>query len=282
MALDKSKLGWIVLGVVLIGLVVGLFVILRSPSDTPTKRPIWDNGEEHQQNKKIMELQDQLEQEKRQRWELGKLALQQSDEIIRPLIRALSSRPEIAKWLINENLIIRFVSAVDRISRGESPREHLLFMAPETRFSVRQKGEHIVVDPAAYRRYDTLAEVFVSLDTTGCVELYRQLEPLFREAYRQLGYPQGDFRAALEKSIIHLLQTPVVKGDVYLQERVVSYEYTDPMLEGLSAAQKHLLRLGPENVQRIQGKLREMALAFGMQEKELPAARPYMTTSPNV
>lgn len=282
MALDKSKLGWIVLGVVLIGLVVGLFIILRSPSDTPTKRPIWDNGEEHQQNKKIMELQDQLEQEKRQRWELGKLALQQSDEIIRPLIKELSSRPEIVKWLINENLIIRFVSVVDRISRGDSPREHVLFMAPESRFSVRQKDGHYVVDPASYRRYDPLVEVFASLDTAGCVELYTQLAPLFREAYRQLGYPEGNFEDALRKSIIHLLQTPLVRGDLYLQERVVSYEYTDPMLEGLSAAQKHLLRMGPDNVQRIHNKLREMALAFGMKEETLPASRPYLTTSPNV
>jgi hypothetical protein len=281
MSLDKSKLGWIALGVVLIGVVIVLFIVLRSPGDT-SKRPIWNNEEEHQQNKKIMELQDQLDQEKRQRWELGKLALQSSDEIIRPLVQALSSRPEIAKWLINENLIIRFVSAVDRISRGESPREHVMFMAPENRFQVRQKGDDLVVDPASYRRYEPLTEVFVSLDTEGSIELYRQLQPLFREAYRQLGYPEGNFEEALKKSIVHLLQTPIVKGDIYLSERVVSYQYTDPMLEGLSSAQKHLLRMGPKNVQRIQSKLREMSTAFGIPEKDLPAPRTYMTTSPNV
>jgi len=40
---------------------------------------------------------------------------------------------------------------------------------------------------------------------------------------------------------------------------VVSYVYVDPDLEKMSDAQKHLLRMGPENIQIIQDKLRDFA-----------------------
>lgn len=41
------------------------------------------------------------------------------------------------------------------------------------------------------------------------------------------------------------------------------YEYPDEEIEGLSPAQRHLLRMGPRNVQRIQEKLREIQRALG-------------------
>jgi hypothetical protein len=42
------------------------------------------------------------------------------------------------------------------------------------------------------------------------------------------------------------------------------YVYTAPELEGLSRAQKHLLRMGPGNVRVIQAKLRELRTALGL------------------
>jgi hypothetical protein len=44
----------------------------------------------------------------------------------------------------------------------------------------------------------------------------------------------------------------------------------DPELESLSQAQKHLLRMGPENILRIQSKLRELAKALGIASSKLP------------
>ena len=40
---------------------------------------------------------------------------------------------------------------------------------------------------------------------------------------------------------------------------VVMFEYADPQLESLSAVQKQLLRMGPDNSRAIQAKLGEMA-----------------------
>lgn len=44
----------------------------------------------------------------------------------------------------------------------------------------------------------------------------------------------------------------------------------------MSQAQKHLFRMGPENVQVIQAKLRALALACGIPEYRLPKPRIYV------
>ena len=44
----------------------------------------------------------------------------------------------------------------------------------------------------------------------------------------------------------------------------------DTELEGLSQAQKHLLRMGPENILRINSKLRELAQALDIPSRKLP------------
>ena len=46
------------------------------------------------------------------------------------------------------------------------------------------------------------------------------------------------------------------------------YEYPDEELEGLSLAQRHLLRMGPRNALRIQEKLREIQSGLGLAEDD--------------
>ena len=90
------------------------------------------------------------------------------------------------------------------------------------------------------------------------------------EAYRELGYPEGDVDAAVQRAIVHLLQTPEIAPDAPIEPSALQYKYSDPRIEGLSAAQKQLLRMGPENVRRIKAKLREIAVALGIPQERLP------------
>jgi len=50
----------------------------------------------------------------------------------------------------------------------------------------------------------------------------------------------------------------------------IVYAFADPRLESMSAAQKNFLRMGPENVQTIQTKLREIAEYRGIPPETLP------------
>jgi hypothetical protein len=57
----------------------------------------------------------------------------------------------------------------------------------------------------------------------------------------------------------HLLATPLPTGEPELSRGVESYLLRDQRLESLSPAQKHLLRMGPDNAAVILDKLREIA-----------------------
>ena len=201
--------------------------------------------------------------------------LDKSDELVRQLAAELSAHPRLGVWLGSEQLIRRFVAAVDNIANGLSPRPHISFFMPDAEYMTIKRGDLLVADPDGYNRYNPVVDVFVSLDSKKCVSLFRGFKSLLQEAYRDLGYPDEDFEGTLLKAILELLRAPVVDGTIVVEKTVISYKMLDPKLENLSEAQKHLLRMGPENVEAIQKKLREMALALGAPETRLPQARYY-------
>jgi hypothetical protein len=205
--------------------------------------------------------------------------LDKSDDLVRQLSKEISSHPRIAQWLQSKDLIRRFVAAVDNIANGLSPRAHIDFFDPPGEFVAMKRGSSYVADPNGYSRYHTVADVFVSLDIKQCVSLFRALKPLCQEAYRDLGYPDQDFEQTLLRAIVELLETPVVEGDIVLEKAVLNYVMLDPELESLSDAQKHLLRMGPENVGAIQVKMREIAIGLGFAESGLPRTRTYTPAS---
>ena len=194
--------------------------------------------------------------------------LAESDGVLRELARGLSPHPAWSRWLSGQGLIERFVAVVDNVAEGVSPRPHLLFLAPDARFQVVTRNGRQYIDPKSYERYDAVADVIASLDPSAAVGLYRQLQPLCEDAYRELGHPPGRFDDVLAKAIQTLLATPVVDGEIELTPRVVTYAFADPRLEVLSPAQRHFLRMGPRNVRLIQGELRTLAKALAMPEDE--------------
>ncbi len=191
--------------------------------------------------------------------------LDASDRFVAAAVRRLSSRPELARYLATEGLLRRFAAAVDAVSRGESPRPNLPELIAGGGYRTSVAGGARFPDPESHRRYDMLTEVFVSIDTAGAARLYRRLRPLLDEAYRDLGYPEGDFDATLGAAIDHLLAAPVPPpAPELVPAGVLGYAYADPRLEGLTAAQKHLLRTGPRNQRRIQAKLLDLRGALGI------------------
>jgi len=90
------------------------------------------------------------------------------------------------------------------------------------------------------------------------VSLYRRAAPLFEEAFKDLGYPDKKFADVLHRAIDMLLAVPVIEKDIMLEEKVTTYMFADPRLEKLNPAKKHLLRMGPGNIKKIQAKLREI------------------------
>lgn len=190
--------------------------------------------------------------------EVIEVELDKSDELVSKLAAELSSRPELAKWLVTKDIIRKFVAAVDNIAHGLSPRKNIDFFDPGGKFYPLEKEGIYYLDPDGFKRYSPVANVFQSLDSKGCIKLYRQFKPAVQEAYEDLGYPDKDFTETLFQAIAELLRVPIVDEDVILEKKVLSYVMVDPDLENLSEAKKHLFRMGPYNIRKIQTKLKEL------------------------
>jgi hypothetical protein len=187
---------------------------------------------------------------------------------VRQLVSNLSSHPRVAAWLATDGLIRNFTVVVENISNGQTPAGHLRVLRPAGPFRVSTRGGGLVIDPATYSRYDSLAGAVDSIDAAGAAQIYSTLKPRIQEAYADLGYQQP-FDGALSRAITSLLQAPVLDGNVQIQpEGAADYRFADQRVEGLSAAQKQLVRMGPANTRVIQAKLRDIAAAIG-----LPAGR---------
>lgn len=189
-------------------------------------------------------------------------SLDESDELVARLALGLSSHPQLERWLGVGSIVRRVVVAVDNIAEGVSPRNHLAFLAPQSGFTVIESPNGPVQSPESMARYDLPAEVFASIDTGAVARLYGRLKPLFIEAWRDLGHPDGQFDRRLLAAIDRLLATPTPAEAPLLVAKVSSYEYADPNLESLSAAQKHLLRMGPSNAEKVKAGLRELRSAL--------------------
>ena len=76
--------------------------------------------------------------------------------------------------------------------------------------------------------------------------------------------------ATLERAIVKLLSTPVLRDPVRVEPKGIGYGFEDPRIEALTPAQKHLLRFGPGNGQMVRHALRSIAAALGIPKERLP------------
>lgn len=196
--------------------------------------------------------------------------LDETDALVRQMVEKLSLHPAVAAWLTTDGLLLNFVVVTSRIANGVTPVAELKAVGPVPRFRPRRAGDDLFVDPSSYRRYDRYAAAVSSLDAGGTARLYTTLKPRINEAYERVAPGGGDFDRVLERAIIEMLEVPVVEGEVELVPHGTVYGFADERLQALSASQKQLLRMGPQNVRTVQAKLREVASALGIPASRLP------------
>lgn len=206
--------------------------------------------------------------------------LDESDPWLRERLRELLPGETLREeWLAAEGLVRRGVAAVANVAEGLSPRKHLRFLAPSEPFRVLERDGSTFVDPRSFDRYDPLVRAFLAVPPEAAAGLYDTVAPWVESAWRDLGHPEAPFRDALAAAAREIVTTPRVQGRAELAFHVNRYVYVDPALEDLSPAQKQLLRLGPENLRRVQARVRELASALGIPASSLPAT-PALRTGP--
>lgn len=180
-------------------------------------------------------------------------ALDASDAAVLAALGALAGEGLTA--LLNpEHVIQRIVATIDSLPNAKIASDALPVRGASGTFAATRDA----IDTKNYARYDTYAAIAKSMDAQKVVAWYVHYYPLFQQAYRELGYPDGYFNDRLVVVIDHLLATPDLPQPPALTQSKVMYEYADPALESRSAGQKLLLRSGPENEAAIKVKLREI------------------------
>ena len=182
----------------------------------------------------------------------------------------------VNQFVAQEAVISRFVATVDALDGRQVPAVIQAVQGPGGEFQATadeqpesvildEVGDPIpqyVLDPVNYQRYTPYVQMVEDVDPVQAVAIYRRNQPLFDEAFDQLGYAEGDFEQRLRAIIDELLATPDVSGPVRLIKPEAFYLFADEELEALSAGQKVLLRMGPENAARIKAKLAEIKAAL--------------------
>jgi hypothetical protein len=182
-------------------------------------------------------------------------ALAASDDSFVAALAASFGRGDLGRWLVRQDLIRRIVVTVDNLPRKTVPQRMSPVKPVEGAFAVELAGGSPVVAAANARRYEPLLRALDASDAAQLVAVYVQWYPRFQEAYRELGYPNGHFNDRLVEAIDTLLATPATVGPPAVVQPKVLWEYADPRLEALPAGQKVLLRMGPENADRVKARL---------------------------
>ena len=184
-----------------------------------------------------------------------------SDALIRDGVLGMTRNEDINAWLGVDNLLRKAVTFVDNVAQGEVAKEPVRVMAPSGKFQVTPIDDKTwYLNTESYGRYDLFGDIVESIDAQRAAELYMLVRSLFQDAYDDLGYGEALFDDRLFQAIGRLLETPIIEQPIRLVRPGVFYEYEDPRLESLSAAQKQMLRMGPDNTRRLKAKLSDIAL----------------------
>lgn len=188
-------------------------------------------------------------------------ALDQSDDAARARIAELVGEPSLVELLNLQTFVRRVVATVDNLPRRKlAPR--LMPVKPASGQLLTSKDENLVMSDKNFARYSPYVRLLDAVDTGKLVAFYTEFYPLFQKAYEELGYPGAYFNDRLVAVIDDLLAAPQVDGPMRLVRPKVYYLFKDPELEALSAGQKILVRIGPENAAKAKAKLHEIRSAL--------------------
>lgn len=182
--------------------------------------------------------------------------LNNSDSYVREELATMDGTSSLLMYLVSDELVRKFVVMIENISRGEFPERNLPMLYPQERMTVTELGsEFYLMDEQSYQRFNALVTSLTNISTESAVDFYQQLQPLFREAYAELGLRNSEFNDVLMLAIDNVLNARMAPQPQQLIRPNLNYLYANPEIENYSDVEKLLLRLGPENTERLQRRL---------------------------
>lgn len=193
-------------------------------------------------------------------------SLDQSDAFTLNIINQLTPSMNNESLFVKEDMIRNFVVFIENLSQGELLHKFSPVISPINKFSVLKENEQIYLDPRSYHRFDNYVNFFYNLDVNTSLAQYHVLSPLFEQVYEEVGYPASTFDESLSNAIDALIAAPTITQPIKLILPSVMYKFADPELEALPAAQKLMIRMGPENSLKLKTKLQQIKAALTEQQ----------------
>jgi hypothetical protein len=184
--------------------------------------------------------------------------LDESDSAVKNAFVEMASSPLVAKYLVDESLLQKFVINVNSIANQTMSPNHNLISAPESEFRVYKQADRQWIDADSFKRYNTYVDALESLKTEDLLKLMDTYRPTLESKFAEISPPGTTFDETLLQAIDELLDTPIVPLPIEVYSDSVMYKFKDEQLESLSGPQKQLLRTGPENTRRIKDILHEL------------------------
>ena len=172
--------------------------------------------------------------------------LNESDAFVHQFIQ--QENPSLLQWLSPKDLIRRFVININAIAKGNTPTNFPLVsykIAPFKAIKNNSSGK-LTSDPSNDVRVNPLVLALTSIPTDQLIGFYQHYQPLFEEAYQELGQADS-FETALIQALDNIIQNPTLPKTAELAQHSVSFQYKSSPLEKASSLDKALWRLGRQN-----------------------------------
>lgn len=199
-----------------------------------------------------------------------------SDPLVLEALAGLVGQAAVDQFVIPQNIISRVVATVDALGGRRVPESLMPVQPLAGAFEANVDFDpevplynplgdalpQYLVDPVSYARYVPYVDLLDSVSMAALAAIYQQQQPLFQQAYVELGYPDGVFNQRLLEVIDLMLAAPEVPESVRLLKPEAYYLFADPELEALSAGARLMIRMGSDNAGRVKARLRELKTAL--------------------
>ena len=171
---------------------------------------------------------------------------------------ALETGTRLLSLLVPDDVIRKFVVFVENVADGNLPQlEYPVKRLPQS-MAVRELDENLFeMQTVSYQRYTPVIDGLSAVNPERAIAIYRLMKPLFQEAYAEIGYRNRDFDDALVRAIDSVLNAQTAQGPFQLIKPKVMYIYADSEIENFSPVEKQLLRMGPQNAEKLKLALRQ-------------------------
>lgn len=175
---------------------------------------------------------------------------------------------QLRKYFNLQEQARRLVITVDNLPREHVPSQLRITRGVPELLRVQKDGETITLDPSNYERYDRIIGYVEKMDARKIGRLYAKFYPLLQRTYEETGFPEERFHDRVLAALDDMMDAPRPTGPIRLVQPKVLYRFEDDHLENLSAGQKIMIRVGPDNAARLRKVLARVRAAIAARDPD--------------